>query len=201
MFLSFAFSPALAALLLQSANAQPGARRDMLPCSNVTMLVAQPQSALPSLLQQQILSALSPSILSFAKATAEDLEEDLRLHKIVLNAIQIPRTGTSEPLYLVHWGLREFGVNEAVWIVEVNAHAARNLIAPGDQRVGKQALSGWGFQVLSVQDEKYPEIMIASKGFTRSGLPEAEAECVRKDANSYRPTPCAADCSRDLNSR
>src|ERR1700689_1204574 len=170
-----AFSLYLAAVSLSTRKAQTLARKSALPCSDVTMLDSQPLTALPPAVQEEILSALKPSILSFAKATADNLDEDLRLHKIHLDALQISQTDPSGALYVVHWGLPEFGVNGAVWIVEVNSHGARNLIAPGNETVGKRSFGGWGMQVLSRQDPHYPQIMLASKGFAQGGGAEAEA--------------------------
>jgi hypothetical protein len=197
--LAFALHLAVASSLI--IDAQTPARKAASPCADLTMLSSEPLSALPPSIQEQILSALKPSILSFAKATAEDLEEDFRLHKIKLDAIQVSQTGDSGAVYVIHWGLAELGVNGAVWIVEQNSQGARNLVASGDQTTGASSFSGWGMQVLSREDRHYPEIMIASKGFARPGLPEAEAECVRKIGSVYKPAPCPAHCLRNLNSR
>jgi|HubBroStandDraft_1064217.scaffolds.fasta_scaffold88466_2 hypothetical protein len=198
---SYAVLLSLAAFSFPPVDGQTFDRSSVQPCSEVTMLSSQPLSALPSSIQEQILSALKPSILSFAKATAEDLEEDFRLHKIKLDAIQVSQTGESGAVYVVHWGLAEFGVNGAVWIVEVNSQGARNLVASGNQAIGASSFSGWGMQVLSRKDPHYPEIMIASKGFARPGLPEARAECVRKIGSVYKMALCPTHCFRNLNSR
>jgi len=196
-----AFSLYLAAVSLSTGKAQTLARKSALPCSDVTMLDSQPLTALPPAVQEEILSALKPSILSFAKATADNLDEDLRLHKIHLDALQISQTDPSGALYVVHWGLPEFGVNGAVWIVEVNSHGARNLIAPGNETVGKRSFGGWGMQVLSRQDPHYPQIMLASKGFAQGGGAEAEASCARKVAGFYKLMACPAGCFKNLNAR
>lgn len=199
------FSLAMALHLFAASSsvvsAQTTAGADSRPCGNITMLGSQPLSALPFAIQEEILSTLKPSILSFAKATAEDLEEDFRLHKIKLDALQVAQTGDSGALYIVHWGLAEFGVNGAVWIVEVNSHGARNLVAPGEQAIGANSFSGYGAQVLSLKDPHYPEIMIANKSFARPGVPVAQDECVRRTGGLYRPAPCPAHCFRNLNSR
>jgi hypothetical protein len=197
---SLAFALYLAATSSSTGNAQI-AKESRLPCSDVTMLNSQPLSALPPLIQEEILSALKPSILSFAKATADNLEEDFRLHKIKLDALQVSQTDDSGALYVVHWGLSEFGVNGAIWIVEVNSHGARNLIAAGDETVGTGSFGGWGMQVLSRQDNHYPEIMFASKGFAQDGGAEAEGNCARRVAGFYKSVPCPADCLKNLNAR
>jgi hypothetical protein len=198
---SLAFVFYLAAASSSPLSAQTPARESLLVCSDVTMLSSQPLAALPPSIQEEILSALKPSILSFAKATAEDLEEDFRLHKIKLDAIQVSQTGDSGAVYVVHWGLAEFGANGAVWIVEVNSQGARNLVSSGDQAIGANSFSGWGMQVLSRKDPHYPEIMIASKGFARPGLPEAEADCTRMVGGFYKSVLCPANCSRNLNAK
>jgi hypothetical protein len=198
---SFALALCLAATFSSTGSAQTPAMNRALPCSDVTMLGSQPLAAIPPSIQEEILSALKPSILSFSKATANDLEEDFRLHKIKLDALQISQTDHSGALYIVHWGLAEFGANGAVWIVEVNSLGARNLIAPGHETVGTSSFSGWGVQVLSRKDEHYPEIMLASKGYAQGGGAEAEASCARMVAGFYNLVPCPADCFKNLNAR
>jgi hypothetical protein len=197
---SLAFALYLAATSSLIGNAQI-AKKIVAPCSDVTMLDSQPLAALPPLVQDKILSALKPSILTFAKATTNNLEEDFRLHKIKLDALQVSQTDDSGALYVVHWGLAEFGVNGAVWIVEVNSHGARNLITASDETVGVRSFGGWGMQVLSRQDNHYPEIMFASKGFAQDGGAEAEANCAQKVADFYKSVSCPADCFKNLNAR
>jgi hypothetical protein len=163
---SLAVALCLTAASLSTESAQAVAKRSSLPCSNVTMLDdAQSMEALAPSIQAAIVAALKPSILSFAQATAENLEEDFRLHKIKLGAVLVSQIGESRAVYAIHWRLPEFGVNGAVWIVEVNSHGARNLVAPEDG-IGAGSFSGWGLQVLSRRDKHYPEIMFADgKGF------------------------------------
>ena len=183
-------------------SAQTVTKESSLPCSDVKVLEdSPPLGSLPSSIQKEILSALKPSILSFAKATAENLEEDFRLHKIKLDTLRISETDDSGTLYIVSWGLAEFGANGAVWIVEVNSHGARNLIAPDDETIGPRSFSGWGVQILSQQDKHYPEFMFASKGFVQGGGAEVEANCARMVAGFYKLVPCPADCFRNLNAR
>jgi hypothetical protein len=205
MVRSKVFSLAMALCLVAASSsflsAQTTAGADSRPCGNVTTLGSPPLSALPSAIQEEILSALKPSILSFAKATAKDLEEDFRLRRIKLDALQVAQTSDSGALYIVHWGLAEFGVNGAVWIVDVNSSGARNLVAPGEQAIGADSFSGYGAQVLSFKDPHYPEIMIASKSFIHPGAPVAQDECVRRTGGLYRPAPCPAHCFRNLNSK
>jgi len=134
--LSLAFAVCLATTPSLIRSAQTVTKESSLPCSDVKVLEdSPPLGSLPSSIQKEILSALKPSILSFAKATAENLEEDFRLHKIKLDTLRISETDDSGTLYIVSWGLAEFGVNGAVWIVEVNSHGARNLIAPDDETI------------------------------------------------------------------
>jgi hypothetical protein len=193
---------------LSTESAQAIAKRSSLPCSNVTMLDdTQSMGALAPSTQAAILAALKPSILSFAQATAENLEEDLRLHKIKLGAVLVSRIGESHAVYVIHWRLPEFGVNGAVWIVEVNSHGTRNLVAPEDgvgagDGIGAGSFSGWGMQVLSRRDKHYPEIMFADgKGFAQDGISGAVVVCKRKVGGFYKSVPCPTHCLKNLDWR
>ena len=109
------------------------------------MLHSQRLSALPLSIQEEIRTALKPNILAFAKVTgAMDSDADFRFEKIKLDALLVAKTGGSSELYVVHWGLPLFGVNGGVWIAEVNASGARNLVDPQRETEGVGSFSGWG---------------------------------------------------------
>jgi hypothetical protein len=70
---------------------------------------------------------------------------DTKWPDVKLDAIQIFQSPTGEGLYAVHWGHPQFGVNGAVWTVELERNRARN-IGPASKTAG--SFSGWGMQVL-----------------------------------------------------
>jgi hypothetical protein len=205
---SLAVALCLTAASLSDGNSQAVAKRSNLPCSNVTMLDdTQSMEALAPSIQAAILATLKPSILSFAHATAENLEEDFRLHKIKLGVVLVSQIGESRAVYVIHWRLPEFGVNGALWIVEVNSRGARNLVAPEDgvgagDGIGAGSFSGWGMQVLSRRDKHYPEIMFADgKGFAQDGSSGAVVMCKREIGGFYKSVACPTHCLKNLNWR
>jgi hypothetical protein len=102
---------------------------------------------------------------------------------------------------MVSWEDSSFGVNGAVWIVELAGEGARNLVPVENKRSPGFALGGFGFTVLSSSSSAYPEIMIASSGFKDGGGAEAEATCVRKGTQYYETTACPVGCKEALNNR
>jgi len=186
-------------MLRHEANAQTAEVRVNNLCSNVTMLDAQPLSSLSSGVRQEIRRALKSDILSIINDPGMGL--DVKLQDVKLDAIQVTRRGGSDGLYVVHWGYSQFGVNGMVWIVEVKAHRATNLVTPTRTGNVGRAFGGWGMQIISHQQDPYPEIMFASKGYRQGGGAEAEAECVHKSGTFYETMACPTDCIHDLNAR
>lgn len=165
------------------------------------MLDSRPFSVLSTSVKSEIRKALAPDILAFAKATGISREDGFDLDKVRLDALQIPVNNKKNKLYIVHWGDMLFGVNGAIWIVEVNSHKGRNLIAPDEGRNRGRSFSGWGMQTLSSENGSYPELMFASKGYYAGGGAKADAQCVRKVGAFYKINTCPAGCDDNLNSR
>ncbi|WP_263368306.1 hypothetical protein [Edaphobacter bradus] len=200
-FLGFGLTVSLALLVEMQGYGQALSKKAEALCSNVTMLDSKPFSALPVNVRTEIRKALTPDILAFAKATDISMQEAFNLQKVSLDAIQVPMTTKTSKLYVVHWGDALFGVNGAIWIVEVNSQGARNLIAPDEGMNRGRSFGGWGMQVLSDASGPYPELMFASKGYHAGGGAEAEAECVRKIGAFYKSVACPVDCFDNLNNR
>jgi hypothetical protein len=191
----------LALLLDTQGYGQALAAKSEAMCSNVTMLDSKPLSAFLVNVRTEIRKALKPDILAFAKATGIDTEEGFDLQKVTLDAIEVPITTRKSKLYIVHWGEALFGVNGAIWIVEMNSHGAQNLIAPDEGTDRGRSFGGWGMHVLSDASGPYPELMFASKGYHTGGRAEAEAECVRKIGVFYKSVACPVECFDNLNNR
>jgi len=186
-------------MLQHEADAQTADVRINDLCSNVTMLDAQPLSSLTSGVRQEIRRALKSDILSIINDPGMGL--DVKLQDVKLDAIRVTRRGEGDGLYVVHWGYSQFGVNGMVWIVEVKAHRATNLVTPTRLRNAGRAFGGWGMQIISHQRDRYPEIMFPSKGYRQDGGVEAEAECVHKSGTFYETMACPTDCIHNLNAR
>ena len=200
-FPAFGLTVSLMLLVEMQGYGQALSKKAGALCSNMTMLDSKPFSALPVNVRTEIRKTLTPDILAFAKATDISMEEGFNLQKVSLDAIEVPMTIKTSKLYVVHWGDALFGVNGAIWIVEVNSHGARNLIAPDEGTNRGRSFGGWGMQTLSNASGPYPELMFASKGYHARGGAEAEAECVRKIGAFYNSVACPVDCFDNLNKR
>jgi hypothetical protein len=172
------------------------------PCTATVILYhSYPISALPEVRQKKIRAVLDPKI----RAMVEDPSMGFDLatfdwKKISLDAMPIPASGISGDLYVVLWGDETFGVNWPIWIVEVNASGARNLVSPGEKVNSGDALSGSRLQVLSQPSMGYPDLLIVSKGYRTGGGAEAEPVCERMVGSYYKNVSCPARCYGDLNS-
>jgi hypothetical protein len=183
----------------QTGSAQTPVESSSHPCSDVTMFGSAPLSALPQPIEKAIRTALKPSILAVAKITGADMDADFQPETIKVDALLVAKTGGSRGLYVIHWGSALFGVNGFVWIVEVNARGARNLVDP--QWDKEHGFGGFGMEVISRKNKRYPELMFAGKGYAEGGGGEAEAGCARKVGSFYEYAPCPVDCYRNLNAR
>lgn len=181
--------------LAQSQPASPPAA----PCSNVTNLGYQPLSTLPRSIQAQIRQAVRPAVLAIINDPGMGMA-DTKWNDIPLEAIKITQLAESGGLYVISWGDSSFGVNEAIWIVELERTGARNLLDSQTSRSSRSFVSGFGIEVLSQTTGQYPEIMVASKGFGPGGA-EAEATCLHKVGDFYEPLACPAECHQNLNAR
>jgi hypothetical protein len=194
----FAYLSFLSCLSFHSGVQGQAAPHDASPrCSAVKIFDSQPLSALSSSVQRKIRYALRPSILAIIGDPGMGME--VKWQEVKLEAIQISRPTNHDRLYVVHWGDRQFGVNDAIWIVEVKPDGARNLVAPPGAANPESSFSGYGMRVLSPRGTPYPEIVFAAKGFRKEGGPEAEPDCVQKIGEFYKSTPCPADCFHNLN--
>jgi hypothetical protein len=116
---------------------------------------------------------------------------------VPLNAIEVARTEEPSVLYIVAWDDQSFGVNGFNWIIEITPKGAFNLISPHDSSLA----GGFGVQVLGKKVERYPELMIASKGYAQGGGAEEEAGCFQKIGRLYESTSCPKWCQDELNNR
>lgn len=118
---------------------------------------------------------------------------------VQLDAVKISKSEGMRGLYVVYWRDKQFGVNGAMWLVEVTASGARNL---SDSHQGPMGgASGFGIGILPSSSDEYPDIVIASKGYKLAGGAEAEADCLHKVGDLYEPHSCPATCKENLNSR
>ncbi len=144
--------------------------------------------------------AVQPSIQAIVNNKATGME-GTAVEGVPLRAVRITRGTTDSTLYVVSWDDRSFGVNGAIWIVELTSKGARNLTQLRHDQSHGYSLGGFGFEVLSPKSEVYPEIMIASSGFKDGGGAEAEDMCFRKSGKYYENTVCPVTCHKTLNSR
>jgi hypothetical protein len=180
------------AITLAQSSAHTGGKA---PCADVTVLDSHPLKSLRQKTQEQIRTAVKPAVEAIIRDPGMGLLHT-EAEEVTLNAIPLAKASDSE-LYAVSWNERSFGVNEAVWIVELTTHGARNLIRPNPAF----STSGFGIAVLSTGETGHPEVMIASKGFKQGGGAEAEDLCMEKRGPFYEPVSCPATCHDNLNSR
>jgi hypothetical protein len=127
--------------------------------------------------------------------------EGTKVIEVPLNAILLGRPRRGSSLYAVGWDDSSFGVNGAVWIVEVCPSDSKNLIESKPGKASGFSLGGFGIQVLSAYTESYPDVLIASSGFKTGGGAEAEGTCLRMRGSYYEQVPCPATCHKNLNAR
>lgn len=190
------FSALLWAGYIISAHAQSQPTTTPAPvCSKIIVPNQHTFPALPPSVQQEIRSAVKPDVL----ATIHDpgMGIDTKWSEVQLDAVKIGNSGSK--LYAVFWRDKQFGVNGAIWIVEVTATGARNLSDSHHGPMG--SASGFGIGTLPSSSDQYPKIVVASKGYKTGGGAEAEATCLRKIGDFYEPQPCPATCKENLNSR
>ena len=163
-------------------------------CEHVEFLSTHPLSELPGTTQVILRRAVRSKLQAIINDPGMGMGDTV-LGKIPLKAFEIARTSKHDALYVVVWDDNSFGVNGFNWIVEVKSGGAEILLS-------KHALSvagGFGVKVLGSAEEKYPEIMIASKGFADGGGSVAEAGCFQKSGPLYESTSCPASCQDELN--
>jgi hypothetical protein len=168
--------------------------RSAFTCEHVVLLGAHPISEVPKHTQ----TILRRAVRSKVQAIIHDpgmAMSDTVLEKVPLKAIEIARTSKYDALYVVAWDDDSFGVNGFNWIVEAGPGGGVNLLSDHASSVA----GGFGVKVLGTEKEKYPEIMIASKGFAEGGGAMAAAGCFQKIGQLYEITPCPASCQDGLN--
>jgi hypothetical protein len=188
------------ALIVQGETWTPKGAKLGAPCTDVKTLREHSLSVLPLVVQSAIRAAVRPSIQSIVNNKAMGLD-GTKASDAPLNAIQLGRPRRGSMLYAVSWEDSTFGVNGAIWIVEVFPGGAKNLIESNTEQSKGFSLGGFGVEVLSADTESYPEVMIASSGFKDGGGAEAEDTCMRKRGSHYEQVPCPASCHNSLNTR
>ena len=189
-------------MIVGSASAAPyGRPEEGSKCTNVTMLRQSDIDSLPPSTSALLREAVQPSLRAIVNDKAMGLEgTDVR--RVPLKALLIGAGTQQHALYMVSWEDSSFGVNGAIWIVELTAAGARNLTPLQNRYASGFELGGFGFGVLAPPSRSaYPEIMIASSGFKDGGGADAEATCVRKGAHYYETTACPVGCKEALNKR
>ena len=169
-------------------------------CMNVTMLSSGDLDSLPLSTSVLLRKAVQPGLQATISNKAMGLE-GTDIKRVPLKAVLIGTVAQHSALYIVSREDSSFGVNGAIWIIELAKKGARNLVPLRNKRSSGFELGGFGFSVLASSSSLYPEIMIASSGFKNGGGAEAEATCVRKGAQHYETTACPAGCKEALNSR
>ena len=153
-------------------------------CMNVTMLSSGDLDSLPPSTSVLLRKAVQPGLQAIISNKAMGLE-GTDTKRVPLKAVLIGRAAQHSALYMVSWEDSSFGVNGAIWIIELAKEGARNLVPLRNNRSSGFELGGFGFSVLA-PSSVYPEIMIASSGFKNGGGAEAEATCVRKGHSTMR---------------
>jgi hypothetical protein len=152
-------------------------------CKNVTMFRRGDIDSLPLSTSALLREAVQPSLQAIVSDKAMGLEgTDTR--RVPLKAVLIGAVAQHHVLYMVSWEDSSFGVNGAIWIVELAGEGARNLVPVENKRSPGFALGGFGFSVLASSSSAYPEIVIASSGFKDGGGAEAEGRghmCSQRD--------------------
>jgi hypothetical protein len=188
------------AFVVQGDAWTPDGSKLRAPCTDVRTLRDHSLSELPLVVQSAVRAAVRLSIQAIINNKTMGLE-GTKASNVPLDAIQLGRPTRGSLLYAVSWADSTFGVNGAIWIVEVFPGGAKNLVEPKPGQAKGFSLGGYGVEVLSVDTESYPEVMIASSGFRDGGGTEAEDTCVRKRGSHYEQVPCPASCHKSLNAR
>ncbi len=164
------------------------------PCENARQLSSHSLSELPPNIQSILRQAVRPRLQAIISDPGMGMS-DAASETVPLNASEIARTAGPNVLYIVSWDDRSFGVNGLNWIVELTPNGATSLLSAHATSLA----AGYGVEVLGTQKERYPELMIASKGYAQGGGAEAEAGCFRKAGHFYESTSCPASCQDELN--
>lgn len=170
------------------------------PCADVTVLREDTFATLPKSSQQAIWYAVRPSIQAIVDDKGMGVEGTV-VSSVPLSAVRFSRGSRGNALYIVSWDNKSFGVNRAIWVVELTPTGAKNLVPLRRGQSSGYSLGGFGFEVLSPKTERYPELLIASKGFKDGGGAEAEGVCLRKTGEYYEDVECPVTCHANLNSR
>jgi hypothetical protein len=170
------------------------------PCSDVLVFGDQPISAQPKNIQMAIRAAIRPDIHAIVNDPGMGMI-DAKVDSVPLNVVKIPRAVNAGSLFIVSWDDGSFGVNGAVWIVEMTPHGARNITQSRASQLRGFSPGGFGVASISPANERYPELMFASKGFKTGGGAEAEETCVRRVGANYQDVSCPTTCHQALNAR
>ena len=196
---SFSTAALLACLSWNAALCQSHSGDDG-DCSHINNLSGHPLSHLPRRVQTAVKTAIRPGFETIVHDKAMGMES-ATMDIAKLNALPITEPTASRTLYVVAWDDDSFGVNGFNWVVEVTPHGARNLTPPLAPDLRDFSSGGFGVGVLGQQTSRYPEIVIASKGFAPGRGAETEGMCLHKAGSFYQPLACPVGCGRNLNAR
>ena len=168
------------------------------PCSRVSAFYLQSTSSLQPSLERKLRRALHAPIRAIIADQGMGVS-DREPRLVPLRALLISGKGNAHSMYAVSWPDQVFGVNAPIWILEVGSRSGAHLLSAQTLVPPGYTLGGWGVEVLSSGSERYPEIMIASKGFRPGGGAESEEVCLGKAGDLYGTIPCPATCHQNLN--
>jgi hypothetical protein len=183
-------------LLAPSAAAAQAATESSPRCGGSELLSSHPLSQLPHSIQYTLRQAVKPRLRAIISDPSMGMSDAIS-DTVPLNAIEVARTAGPNVLYIVAWDDQSFGVNGFNWIIEITPQGAFNLLSPHASSLA----GGFGVEVLGTKVERYPELMIASKGYAQGGGAEGEAGCFQKIGRLYESTSCPKSCQAELNDR
>jgi hypothetical protein len=198
------FSPAVAhissiltiLLLVPGAASAQAAKKSAPVCGSPELLSEHPLSELPDRIRSILRQAVKPGLTAIIRDPGMGMS-DANPDTIPLNAIEVARSAGPNVLTVVAWDDKTFGVNGFNWIIEVTPEAAFSLLSSHASSLA----GGFGVEVLGSPTERYPELMIASKGYAPGGGAEGEAGCFQKIGHFYESTSCPKTCQDELNDR
>jgi hypothetical protein len=183
-------------LLVPGAVNGQAAKKSAPVCGRPELLSGHPVSELPDRIQSTLRQAVKAGVTAIIRDPGMGMS-DANPDTIALNAIEVARSAGPNVLYVVAWDDNTFGVNGFNWIIEANPKEAFSLLSSQASSLA----GGFGVEVLGSSTDRYPELMIASKGYAQGGGAEGEAGCFHKIGSFYESTSCPKTCQDELNDR
>jgi hypothetical protein len=183
-------------LLVPGAASVQAAKKSAPVCGRLELLSEHALSELPDRIQSTLRQAVKPGVTAIIRDPGMGMS-DANPDTIALNAIEVARSAGPNVLYVVAWDDKTFGVNGFNWIIEVTPTEAFSLLSSHASSLA----GGFGVEVLGSPTERYPELMIASKGYAQGGGAEGEAGCFEKIGRLYESTSCPKTCQDELKDR